>query len=97
MGKRAKGDIPSDGPPSRADEMRLVAAEAMAAALEAVGRKGRKIDDLGSDTVKAAVAIAVALIGRDAALVRLYAARAERKTKPAGGAADAPVTEPLCG
>jgi hypothetical protein len=41
MGKRAKRDILSDGPPSRADEMRLVAAEALAAALEAMGRKGR--------------------------------------------------------
>ena len=82
MGKRAKGDIPSDGPPSRADEMRLVAAEAMAASLEVCGRKGAKPCDLCESTVAAAVAIAAALIERDAARTRLEAARAERRTKP---------------
>jgi hypothetical protein len=92
MGKRAKRDVP-DGSPSRADEMRLVAAEAMAASLEVIGRKGSKPCDLCESTAAAAVAIAAALIERDAARTRLEAARAERRTKPTGTGAP-PATEP---
>jgi hypothetical protein len=85
MGKRAKRDVLSDGPPSRVDEMRLVAADAMAAALEVMGRKGRGPDGLGEGMLKGVIAMAAALIERDAAVVRLAAARAERRTKPTGG------------
>jgi hypothetical protein len=77
--------LKSDVQPSRADEMRLVAVEAVAAALEAVGRKGRNLYDLGEGMLKAVAAMAVALIERDAAMARLAAAGAERKTKPGGG------------
>ena len=81
MGERAEKE---EGPnSSRADEMKLVAAEALAVALEVLGRKGRSPDGLGETMLRGAIAMAVALIERDAAVARLAAARAERR-KPMG-------------